>query len=138
IERLRRFASEVAEHRDVLVSLLHHLRSRGSRVVAVSAPAKGSTLLNYCRLGPETVEYVTEKTALKIGRFTPGTHVPVVPDERLLTDRPDFALLLAWNFANEIMANLSEFEAAGGRFVIPIPEPRVVERGRELTEVHAR
>lgn len=126
LARLCDFAAAVAAHRAALTELLHSLRAQGKRIAAVSAPAKGMTLLNYCRLGQETLEYVTEKTALKIGRHTPGAHIPVVADERLLADRPDFALLLAWNFATEIMANLREYAEAGGRFIVPIPEPRIV------------
>ncbi|TAK58158.1 MAG: methyltransferase domain-containing protein [Dehalococcoidia bacterium] len=124
--RLHRFAGEVAENRRQLVELLRELRASGKRLAGVSAPAKGMTLLNYCRIGTETLDFVTEKSRLKIGRYTPGTHIPVVPDAELVARRPDFALLLAWNFATEIMGNLREYRAAGGRFIIPIPEPRVV------------
>lgn len=126
VRRLRRFAGQVSENRTQLTELLRDLRASGKRIACVSAPAKGMTLLNYCRLGPETLEFVTEKSRLKIGRYTPGTHIPVVPDAELLAQRPDYALLLAWNFAAEIMENLREYRAAGGQFIIPIPEPRVV------------
>jgi hypothetical protein len=84
------------------------------------------TLLNYCRIGGDTLEFVTEKSRLKIGRYTPGAHIPVVADDALLANMPDYALLLAWNFADEIMGNLSEYRAAGGQFVVPIPAPRIV------------
>jgi hypothetical protein len=123
--RLRRFATDVAENRDELVSMLHDLRARGKRVAGVSAPAKGMTLLNYARIGRETLEFVTEKSRLKIGRFTPGGRIPVVSDDVLLEERPDYALLLAWNFADEIMRNLAAYSTAGGRFIVPIPSPRV-------------
>jgi SAM-dependent methyltransferase len=126
LDRLHRFAEQVAANRIELQALLHDLRRDGKRIVAVSAPAKGMTLLNYCRLGPETLEYVTEKSRLKIGRFTPGMHLPVVGDDELLRSPPDYALLLAWNFADEIIENLREFAEAGGRFIVPIPSPRIV------------
>jgi hypothetical protein len=84
------------------------------------------TLLNYCHIGTETLDFVTEKSALKVGRYTPGTHIPVLADEELLTRAPGYGLLLAWNFADEIMQNLSEFRARGGQFIIPIPSPHVV------------
>ncbi len=109
-----------------MTELLRDLRARGKRIAGVSAPAKGMTLLNYGRIGTETLDFVTEKSRLKIGRYTPGTHIPVVPDAELMAQRPDYALLLAWNFAEEIMENLREYRAAGGQFIIPIPEPRVV------------
>jgi SAM-dependent methyltransferase len=129
LPRLRRFAADVAANRRQLLDLLQEIRGAGRTIVAVSAPAKGMTLLNYCRIGGETLEFATEKSPLKIGRFTPGAHIPVLEDAELLTRQPDFALLLAWNFAEEIMHNLAAYSAAGGQFIIPIPEPRIVGRG---------
>jgi SAM-dependent methyltransferase len=123
---LRRFAAKVSKNRDELMWLLQSLKHKGKRVVAVSAPAKGMTLLNYCRIGTETLDFVTEKSTLKIGRFTPGSHIPVYPDSELLRQMPDYALLLAWNFSKEIMANLKEYTKKGGRFIVPIPRPRIV------------
>ena len=81
------------------------------------------TLLNYCRLDNDVLDFVTEKSALKIGRFTPGRTFPWCPTPELLTRQPDYALLLAWNFAEEIMKNLEEFRKRGGKFIIPIPSP---------------
>ena len=130
--RLRRFAAAVADNRDRLGTLLRELRQRGKRIAGVSAPAKGMTLLNYCRIGPETLSVVSEKSQLKVGRFTPGAHIPVVSDADLLADPPDYALLLAWNFADEIIENLSAAGLLGGQFIIPIPEPRIVTRARSV------
>ncbi len=127
--RLHAFAVEVAEHRTQLRELLFGLKAEGKRIAGVSAPAKGSTLLNYCGIGRETLDYVTEKAALKIGRYTPGGDISVVADEELLADGPDYALLLAWNFAAEIMGNLAAYQEAGGRFIIPMPHPTVVPAG---------
>ena len=79
------------------------MKSDGASIVGVSAPAKGMTLLNYCHIGPELLSFVTEKSQLKIGKYTPGLHIPVVPDSMLMEHKPDYALLLAWNFADEIM-----------------------------------
>ena len=84
------------------------------------------TLLNYCGLGPELLDFVTEKSRLKIGRYTPGQHLPVVSDDALLEQGCDYALLLAWNFAEEIMGNLKAFSDRGGKFIIPIPTPKIV------------
>jgi hypothetical protein len=123
---LASFARAVQQNRKELVWLLHRLKNEGKSIVAVSAPAKGMTLLNYCRLGRDVLDFVTEKSPLKIGRFTPGGHIPVVPDAELLVRQPDFALLLAWNFAEEIMRNLDEYRRRGGHFIIPIPAPRIV------------
>lgn len=124
---LQDFRSAVQQNRADLLWLLRRLKHEGKRIAAVSAPAKGMTLLNYCRIGTETLDFVTEKSTLKIGRVTPGTHIPVVADDELTRTQPDFALLLAWNFAEEIMNNLREYAEKGGRFIIPIPRPRIVE-----------
>lgn len=124
-ETLEKFAQAVKQNKADLVWLLQSLKHQGKRIVAVSAPAKGMTLLNYCRLDNDVLDFVTEKSALKIGRYTPGAHIPVVPDSELLTRQPDYALLLAWNFAEEIMKNLDEYRKRGGKFIIPIPTPAV-------------
>jgi SAM-dependent methyltransferase len=125
-EILEKFSREVSKNKSDLVWLLQSLKHQGKRIVAVSAPAKGMTLLNYCRLDTDVLDFVTEKSALKIGRFTPGAHIPVVPDSELLISKPDYALLLAWNFSDEIMKNLDEFRQLGGKFIIPIPYPRII------------
>jgi SAM-dependent methyltransferase len=125
-EILDEFSRTVKKNKEDLNWLLQSLKHQGKRIVAVSAPAKGMTLLNYCRLDNEVLDFVTEKSALKIGRFTPGAHIPVVPDSELLARQPDYALLLAWNFAEEIMKNLDEFRRRGGKFIIPIPSPRII------------
>jgi hypothetical protein len=123
---LEKFAAGVAQNKRDLVWLLRSLKHEGKRIAGVSAPAKGMTLLNYCRIDNDLLDFVTEKSQLKIGRYTPGAHIPVVPDSELLARQPDYALLLAWNFADEIMRNLDEFRRRGGKFIIPIPSPRII------------
>jgi SAM-dependent methyltransferase len=126
LEGLRSFALRVEANRAALMDLLRSLKSRGKRIAAVSAPAKGMTLLNYCRIGDDLLEFVTEKSRLKLGRYTPGSHLPVRPDSALVEEGIDYALLLAWNFKEEIIRNLPEFREAGGRFIIPIPHPEII------------
>lgn len=121
------FARKVKQNKQDLLWLLHSLKKDRRRIVGVSAPAKGMTLLNYCKIDNDILEFITEKSTLKIGRFTPGMHIPVVPDAQLIEEKPDYALLLAWNFSEEIMKNLNDFKIAGGKFIIPIPAPRIVE-----------
>jgi hypothetical protein len=123
---LKSFAKAVQKNREELTWLLRSLKHEGKQIAAVSAPAKGMTLLNYCRLGAEILNFVTEKAPLKIGKYTPGTHIPVLPDAELTRQMPDFALLLAWNFADEIMKNLDDYRKGGGKFIIPIPKPTIV------------
>jgi len=120
---LNKFAKSVERNRDQLRDLVATLKKSGKSIVAVSAPAKGMTLLNYCGLNKDYLDFVTEKAKLKIGKFTPGTHLQVLPDSELITRKPDYALLLAWNFADEIIKNLKDFT---GKFIVPIPTPRVV------------
>jgi len=126
LSTLDKFAEDVGNNRKELTWLLQSLKKEGKRIAGVGAPAKGMTLLNYCKIGRETLDFITEKSRLKIGRFTPGTHIPVTPDAMLLEEKPDFALLLPWNFAGEIMNNLSAYKNNGGKFIIPIPKPHII------------
>lgn len=125
-DRLSQFSEDVALHRVKLTTLLRSLKAEGASLVGVSAPAKGMTLLNYCHIGPELLDFVTEKSHLKIGLYTPGTHIPILGDPTLAVKQPDYALLLAWNFAEEIIENLKEYRDKGGKFIIPVPEPHIV------------
>ncbi len=90
------------------------------------APAKGNTLLSYCGIGPDLLPYTVDKNPLKVSRFTPGTHIPVLPTSVIEERRPDYLFLLAWNFADEIMCQQKRFAARGGRFIVPVPHARVV------------
>ena len=102
------------------------LREQGKRVVGYGAPAKGNTLLSFLEIGPEILEYIVDRSPLKQGLYTPGMHIPVVPPERLLADRPDYVLLLAWNFTDEILEQQAEYRRCGGQFIIPVPEARIL------------
>ena len=133
--KLTEFAGRVSRHREELVWLLKSLKRGGSKIAGVSAPAKGMTLLNYCKIGTETLEFLTEKSKLKIGKYSPGGHIPILPDEALLDQDIDYALLLAWNFKDEIMKNLSEFQAKGGKFILPIPYPSVLSADKYQHEI---
>jgi len=126
IGTLKNFAKSVQNNREELTWMLKSIKHEGKRIAGVSAPAKGMTLLNYCKIGTETLDFITEKSPLKIGKYTPGAHIPILPDSELTEQMPDFALLLAWNFATEIMGNLSTYRKAGGKFIIPIPKPGII------------
>ena len=97
-------------------------------VAAYGAPAKGNTLLQYCGIDTRLVEYTVDKNPLKVGLFTPGSHLPVLPVATLLERQPDFVLILAWNFAEEIMRQQAEYARRGGRFILPLPHPRILEK----------
>ena len=126
LPRLQKFADDVEQHRRDLTELLLKLKKEGKSIVAISAPAKGNTLLNYCNIDKTILNFITEKNQLKVGRFTPGTFIPIYDDARLLAEKPDYALLLAWNFATEIMKNMEAFKKGGGKFIIPIPHPKII------------
>ncbi|KND50594.1 MAG: putative methyltransferase [Parcubacteria bacterium C7867-007] len=125
LEMLNAFALLVEKNREDLMTLVEKIRSEGKTIALVSTPAKGMTLLNYCGFTKRHVEFATERAPLKIGRFTPGAHIPIYADAQLLEKKPDYALLLAWNFAPEIIKNNTEFTANGGKFIIPIPTPTI-------------
>jgi SAM-dependent methyltransferase len=122
----RAMGQRVRALREALRALLAGHKQAGKRIVAYGASAKGSTLLNYCGIGKETLDYIVDRSTVKQGRFAPGVHLPILGVEKLLADRPDYTLLLAWNFADEIRRQQAAYEAAGGRFVHPVPEPRVL------------
>ncbi|MFC9087315.1 methyltransferase domain-containing protein [Nocardiopsis dassonvillei] len=124
--RLDRFAREVERIRGALVALLHQLRDEGRSVAAYGATAKSATVTNYCGIGPGLVPSVYDTTPAKQGRLTPGAHLPVRPHAEFGSSYPDYALLFAWNHAEEIMAKEQEFTSAGGRWILYVPEVRVV------------
>lgn len=126
IERLSRFAAEVHENRHGLVTLLKTLKKGGARIAACGAPAKSTTLLNHARIGTNLVEFTVDSNPLKVGSLTPGMHLPVLPATALEERRPDYALLLAWNLADEMRTQQAGWLAHGGRFIVPIPRPEVL------------
>ena len=126
LETYLAFAERVVSIKEGLLRLLHGLKGEGKRIVGYGASAKGNTLLNYCGIGPEVLDYIVDNIPLKQGLYTPGMHIPVLPEEKLLEDQPDAALILAWNFAEEIMEKQRRYRERGGRFIIPIPNPRIV------------
>ncbi len=120
------FGRAAAENKTALRLLLEQLRSDGRTVAGYGAPAKGNTLLNYCGVDTALLPYTVDRNPLKVGTMTPGMHIPVLPVETLLTRMPDYVLILAWNFADEIVRQQHQYQERGGRFILPIPSPRVI------------
>lgn len=122
--QLEDFAEKTRENRNILASLIDGLNAEGKTVAVVSTPAKGNTLLNYTGIG-RFIDFATDKSKLKQGRFTPGTQIPVFSDDELIKRQPDFALVLAWNFFPEITANVRK---AGfkGKFIRPLPHVEIL------------
>ena len=133
-ENLDEFANKVKKHKKEFTDLLRDLKKQGKKIVGISAPAKGNTLLNYCKIDNNIIDYMAEKAEIKQGNYTPGMHIPIVGEEKLLEDKPDYGIIFAWNFAEEIMKNNQEFVKQGGKFIIPIPNPVIVKRD-DLFEV---
>ena len=100
--------------------------AEGKRVVGYGAPGKGNTLLNYCGIRTDFLDYTVDRNPYKHGKFLPGTHIPIFPPERISETRPDYILILPWNLKNEIMEQLAYVREWGGRFIVPIPEVQVV------------
>jgi len=120
------FAANVKKIKFQLTSLLRKLKMQGCKIVGYGAAAKGNTLLNYCKIGTDILDYVVDNTPFKQGLYTPGMHISVAPPDRILQDVPDYALLLAWNYLDEILEKEQKYRELGGKFIVPIPEPRIV------------
>jgi len=108
-----------------LVTFLKKLKDENKKVVGYGAAAKGNVLLNYCNIGPKLLDYVVDSISYKQGRFTPGTHIPIFPESRIEKDMPDYVLMLAWNFADEILKKQVAYREKGGQFIITIPYLRI-------------
>jgi len=131
-ETLDEFAKQVEQHKKDFVNLLRELKKQGKKIVGISSPAKGNTLLNYCKVHTDLIDYMTEKSVIKRGLYTPGMHIPIVGEEKLLEDKPDYGVIFAWNFADEIIKNNQEFSNLGGKFIKSIPSPVIIDSSQEL------
>jgi 2-polyprenyl-3-methyl-5-hydroxy-6-metoxy-1,4-benzoquinol methylase len=116
------FRDNVEQSRSKLVALLRDLKAQGKTVAGYAATSKSTTILNYCGIGPDLIEYICDTTPIKQGKFSPGVHIPVVPYETFKSSSPDYALLLAWNHSEEIMAKEKEYAVAGGKWIVHVPE----------------
>src|SRR5262249_32394218 len=119
-EFYRGFGARVERLRHELLALLGELKAQGKRIAAYGGSAKGSTLLNYFGIGSDTLDFVVDRSTVKQGYYTPGTHLRIHAPEKLLEANPDYTLLLTWNFAEEILAQQAEYRRRGGRFIVPV------------------
>jgi SAM-dependent methyltransferase len=122
METYERFGAQVEATKRRILSFLIEARDAGKRVVGYGAPGKGNTLLNYCGIRTDLIEFTVDRNPYKHGRFLPGTHIPVHPPEALDAAQPDYVFILPWNLRDEIATQLAHVREWGGRFVVPIPE----------------
>jgi len=127
VETYAQFAAQVERTKWNLLELLIELRRKGKSVVGYGAPGKGNTLLNYCGIRTDFLDYTVDRNPYKHGRYTPGTHIPIFPPDRISETRPDYLLILPWNLKDEIVGQMGIIRSWGGKFVVPIPTARVID-----------
>jgi SAM-dependent methyltransferase len=120
------FANTVADTEHELLKLCQRLRGQGKTIAAYGAPAKGNILLNYCGLDKSIIDFTVDISSAKQGKYLPGSHIPILHPDELLKRKPDFALLLSWNFAQEIKDQQQIYLAGDGNFIVPIPQPYII------------
>ncbi len=125
LETFENFRRNVEQSRSDLVKLLREIKSKGKRIAGYGATSKSTTILNYCNIGPDLIEYISDTTPIKQGKFTPGMHIPVKPYDAFQKNPPDYAVLFAWNHAEEIMAKEKAFMGAGGQWIVHVPKVQV-------------
>jgi SAM-dependent methyltransferase len=125
LERYASFTEQVHETKRRLLDFLIAAKRQGKSVVGYGAPGKGNTLLNYCGIRTDFLDYTVDRNPYKHGKYTPGTHIPIHPPERIGETRPDYVLILPWNLKDEIIEQMAEIRAWGGQFVVPIPTVKV-------------
>lgn len=121
------FSRRVEKLRDDLNAIIDDLHAKGHSIAAYGAAAKGATMLNFCGLDTSKIDFVVDRNVNKQGLLMPGAHLPIREPEALLSERPDYVLMLAWNFADEILAQQADYRAAGGKFIVPVPTPKIVD-----------
>jgi len=126
MERYEKFTLEVKKAREKFSSLLTEIKSSGKRIAGYSAPAKCSTMLNCCKIGKDTIDFIADKNVYKQGRLVPGVGVPIVSPEMIGKEKPDYVVIFAWNIADEIMKELDDYRRQGGKFIIPSSTPKVI------------
>jgi SAM-dependent methyltransferase len=121
-----RFEEQVRATKRELLGLLSDIKSKGGSIAGYGAPGKGNTLLNYCGIRTDFIDFTVDRNPYKQGRYLPGTHIPIHPPERIDETRPDYILILPWNFKDEILEQMAHARDWGAKFIVPIPRPMVL------------
>jgi len=124
-ETYEKFRRNVENSRNQLMELLTNIRKEGKRIVGYAATSKSTTITTYCGITPQLIEFISDTTPIKHGKYSPGTHIPVQPYQKFCDNYPEYALLFAWNHANEIMAKETKFLESGGRWIVYVPKVEV-------------
>jgi hypothetical protein len=120
------FSEQVRETKRALLELLIDIKRQGKAIVGYGAPAKGNTLLNYCGVGSDFLEYTVDRSPQKQGLFLPGTRLPIRAPEAIAKTKPDYVLILPWNIKDEVMGQMSHIRSWGGQFIVPIPRAAII------------
>jgi len=126
LKTYQKLSKNVMKTKRELVGLLKKLKNQRKRIAAYSAPEKGNILLNYCEIGKNYLDFIVDKSELKQGLYTPGTHLLIHPPEKIYQEKPDYLLILCWNIANEIMEQLKDYHDASGKFIVPVPKIKII------------
>jgi len=126
METYATFAKKVEETKRRLLQILVEVKNQGKKIVGYGAPGKGNTLLNYCGIRSDFLDYTVDRNPYKHGRFTPGTHIEIFPPDRIKQDRPDYLFILPWNLKDEIIRQMAFIREWGGKFIVPIPEAAIL------------
>lgn len=126
IKTYNNFNNKVSSIKRNLLKILIRLKEENKRIVGYGAPAKGNTLLNYCGIGTDFVDYVVDANPYKQRKFMPGSHIPIMYPDKIKEDKPDYVIVLPWNIKEEIMSNIGYIREWGGKFIVPIPEPMII------------
>lgn len=132
LEPYQEFAKKVEQNKQQLIKLLKELKEKENKIVGYAAASKGTIVQNYCNIGPDILEYISDSTPAKQGTFSPGKHIPIVTPETFQKDNPDYALIGAWNHAKEIIQKEQDFINKGGKFIIHLPEPKIISSIQDL------
>jgi SAM-dependent methyltransferase len=127
VETYEGFEQQVRHTKNALLAFLIEAKEQGRTVVGYGAPGKGNTLLNYCGIRQDYLDYTVDRNPYKQGKYLPGTHIPIREPDRIFETRPDYVLILPWNFKDEIVQQMAGIHSWGGRFVVPIPEVQVLD-----------
>ena len=126
LQTYQKFAEQVKSTKRKILSLLIDLKNRGSSIAGYGAPGKGNTLLNYCGIRTDLLSYTVDRNPYKQGKYTPGTHIPILSPDTIRDTRPDYIFILPWNLKDEISTQMSFVREWGGKFIVPIPEPQIL------------